>query len=69
MRRIRRVMDFTRSLSAFELLAEIMPGGTPARVVADIARHCRFAHGSVMVFPSVRPAGRTASTLSWRPSD
>lgn len=49
--RIRRVMDFTRSLNTGELLAEILPGGTPAHVAAEIARHCRFVHGSVMVFP------------------
>ncbi|MCO6009759.1 acetylserotonin O-methyltransferase [Actinoallomurus purpureus] len=50
--RIRRVMDFTRSLSTGELLAEILPSGTPAHVAAEIARHCRVAHGSVMVFTS-----------------
>lgn len=58
--RIRRVMDFARSLSTGELLAEILPGGTPAHVAAEIARHCRFAHGSVMVFPSGQPDGFAA---------
>ncbi|GAA0320012.1 hypothetical protein GCM10010151_07130 [Actinoallomurus spadix] len=48
-------MEFTRSLSTGRLLAEILPDGTPAHVVAEIARHCRFVHGSVMVFPSGRP--------------
>jgi hypothetical protein len=32
-----------------------LPGGTPAHVAAEIARHRRFAHGSVMVFPSGQP--------------
>ncbi len=50
--RIRRVVDFTRSLTTGELLAEILPGGTPAHVASEIARNCRFAHGSVMVFPA-----------------
>lgn len=75
MRRIRRVMDFTRSLDTGELLAEITPDGTPAHVVADIARHCRFVHGSVMVFPSGRLgdfvaqlAGAGLSAGSPRPS-
>lgn len=53
--RIRRVMDFTRSLDTGGLLAEILPCGTPAHVAAEIARHCRLAHGSVMVFPPARP--------------
>lgn len=51
-RRVRRVRDFTRSSATGELLAAIVPDDTPAHVVADIARQCRFAHGSVMVFPS-----------------
>ncbi len=58
--RIRRVMEFTRSLNTGQLLAEILPGGTPAHVAAEIARHCRFAHGSVMVFPSGRPEASAA---------
>jgi hypothetical protein len=54
-RRVRRVMDFTRSSTTGELLTEILPDGTPAHVAADLARHCRFVHGSVMVFPAGPP--------------
>jgi hypothetical protein len=63
-RRIRRVMDFTRSSRTGELLAAILPGDAPAQVVADLARHCRFAHGSVMVFPSGRPEDFVARLTS-----
>jgi hypothetical protein len=51
-RRIRQVNDFVRSRTTTELLAGILPDGVPAHVTADLARQCRFTHGSVMVFPT-----------------
>ncbi|MGH3373553.1 MAG: methyltransferase, partial [Actinoallomurus sp.] len=51
-RRIRQLADFVRSRTTAELLAEVLPDGAPAHVAAALARHCRFTHGSIMVFPT-----------------
>ncbi|GAB3977309.1 hypothetical protein GCM10029978_066670 [Actinoallomurus acanthiterrae] len=50
--RIWRVVEFLRSQTRADLLTEILPATTPAPVVAEIARHTRVAHVSVLVFPS-----------------
>lgn len=54
-RRIWQVVDLVRSHTARKLLAQILPGHAPAHVAAALTRHCRFAHGSVMVFTAGSP--------------
>ncbi|GAA4638726.1 hypothetical protein GCM10023196_097610 [Actinoallomurus vinaceus] len=50
-RRIRQMVTFIRSHTTTEILAKVLPRKTPAYVAADLAQHCRFVHGSIMVFP------------------
>lgn len=60
--RIWRVMEALRAFSTSDLLATMLPVGTPARVIEEIAQHTRLMHGSCLVFP--RQPGSLAGQLA-----
>ncbi|MDN3354136.1 methyltransferase [Actinomadura sp. DC4] len=60
-------MEFLESHTTEELLACVLPGDA-AHVAADLARQCRFAHGSVMVFPTAEVGELPGELISGPPA-
>jgi len=50
-RRFESMIDFVRSHDTAGAFEAILPSGIPIDVMQSLAKHCRFLHGALLVFP------------------